>query len=445
MSQGRVTSHEPRHFVKREKLAGIFTTDRISADGSQPLISLLEIVKTAKLLIGHDKPLPWPMQSHHVRWEIGLTTVEQSLHDMFTTHLGVPHPCRQGFKPQGYSRGKRDTWYSYTKAEVSEWMWSIIVSYLDAKALAQLPRTQQFRESRKGKSQQHIAAENGNGWPQSDDEWQNGANVIISLLHSAYDSSATYSTVCQESGSDNLLGATTDPLLSPVTIDEVMAHIGDSIGHAVSVSIDVDVLQQHFGPLCLIVEPSLFLAKTLIRSSILAELIGNTLATVVRRRQVESDWTVHLGANEDDLLQKISQELTDTRKHLVAIKAEAARGNFKELKQMIGPSLTLINTRPQCITYVDQKKQSRQQKIYEEVCGLLASNATCMANTKLSQYYREVALAGSASEALEDLQRRTNSQRLRENILNYDLALELHTKDMFRKASCFLCVFYFFF
>ena len=449
MSQGRLTSHEPRSFVKRQKLAGIFTPDRISADGRQPLISFLQVVETAKRLMGYDKPLPEPMLPKNINREIGPghKQVEQDLHDMFTKYLDVPHPCRQGLK-KGPGKGRHEKNCSYTKAEVSEWMWSIIVSYLDAKALAPLPRTQPFRSSRDGKSQQHVVAEWGNGWPQSDIEWRNGANVIISLLHAADDSSATYSTFCQGSGSDNLLGATTDPLLSPVAIEEVMEYIRESIVHAVGVSIDRDLLQQHFSPLCLSVEPSLFLAKTLVRSSILEELIGNTLATVVRRRQVESDWAVHLGANEDDLLRKISQELTDTRQHIAVMKTEAARGNFKELTQMIGPSLTLVDPvdlESPRITWREQRVQAQKLKIYEEVCGFIGTNATCLANARLSQYYRDLALNGFSSKAIEHLQFKGNERKLRESILNYDEAVELHTKDMLMKASFVLFLLYFFF
>ena len=110
----------------------------------------------------------------------------------------------------------------------------------------------------------------------NDAEWERGANFIGNALpfYNREDANADGNSV----------------VLKPMTTDEVVQIIAESCSHAIGVSVDESILHEHVGPLCLRIEPSLFLAKTMLRTKVVEAVLGSSLALIVRRRQFESDW-----------------------------------------------------------------------------------------------------------------------------------------------------------
>ncbi len=416
--------------MKRRKLSNALIADRQSDDGSLPLISVTSLPGQLLGFIGAGMAIPLPMQPKKLKSDLGQKAILDELDTLFKKHLGMPDPQRIGVNLTKRS-GRSDTSFSYTKAEVSEWMWSVIASYVDAKILASLPRDSNRKDARRCKSQQHLNALDGHGWPIDDAEWRCGANAIISLLQS--DDSQTWPIDC--SGGCSSKGV--DPYLKPTSTDEVIEYVAEAVLHFTDVKLNMSLLHDHFGPLCLTLEPSLFLAKTLVRSTILEELVGNTLAIVVRRRQFESDWMVVLclGGDEENTLARVSQELVESREQMLHLKMEVTRGRLDRVRDLCGRSLVVVQPGSHATTWRGDKRIASNIKMHQDVCGLLGAHTACIATSKLSRYYREVALSGSSDQASKLLDTYGNDRRLREALLRYDEAVELYAVSEMDKVK----------
>jgi len=370
--------------------------------------------------------LPLPMM-HKGITTLRQDTLERDIERMFREHLGVDVSRRVGVK-MVLMAGPKDSAYSYSKAEVAEWMWCVVASYVDAKVISLLPRQGSLRATRHGKSQLYVAAHGGNAWPRNDDEWQRGADVLVSLLD------------MPESCPDQILwglsGTNLDKQLSPLrptSIDDVVDYIWEAISTATGVNVDKILLHEHLGPVCLHLEPSIFLAKTLTRSFLLGEIVGETLSMLVRRRQYESDWKVMLRVDESGVLSCVGQELADLHKRMAHIKSNVADGSFNQVRDTCGRSFILTRPNHSSSWGGDKLKESRLKK-HEDICGLVGTNATCAANVKLSKYYREIAVSGAHEQALDLLKSSGNQRRLSEYLLHYDEALEHLIADKLNKA-----------
>ena len=394
--------------MKRKHDASVsLLCDRLAEGGDVELMSMNRIVDSVANIVGDTMPLPLPFRgwAQMRRGTANKKLIENSINHMFETHLNMPNP-RHVVRRIG--AGRVDTAASYTKAEVAEWLWTIVVEYIDAKILSVLPRTRSLRTAKSGKSNYHVDAEDGRGWPRSDDEWQRGASLVALWLDDA------------------------GQLLDNVPVDVVVAYIRDAVVHSTGVTIDAAMLQEHVSPVMLHIAPSIFLAKTLVRSSIIAEFIGEALAVEARRRQFESDWAVSLTI-DDSLLVRVSQELADNRKLIVTAKQGK---DIDAIRAVLGRSLVIDPSGIQRgVNLRSQTTLASRVKQYQNLVGMVAANATVSANCRLSGFYR--ALGGNPDaieEAIAHLGKCCNNRELRELAINADDCLDMIARDDFSKA-----------
>eukprot|EP00973_Karenia_brevis_P044771 6200604-Karenia_brevis.AAC.1 len=94
----------------------------------------------------------------------------------------------------------------------------------------------------------------GSGWPESEDDFQRvAAHIVQALPH----------------------GGT--HMLTPHSIDKVVQDILDMVFIATNATISATSLRDHIAPICQLLEPTEFLAKTLVRCDIMEEVMGKEL------------------------------------------------------------------------------------------------------------------------------------------------------------------------
>jgi len=112
--------------------------------------------------------------------------------------------------------------------------------------------------------------------------------------------------------------------LEPTSVDECVELIAVQCMTELGVRVDADLLKQHVAPLCIsVIEPSLFLAKTFVRTDRMSQLVGVELSQRLWRRLYNAEW--HHAQADVDIS---SPELAGTRalaQELVIAMAELAR------------------------------------------------------------------------------------------------------------------------
>ena len=88
-------------------------------------------------------------------------------------------------------------------------------------------------------------------------------------------------------------------MLGPISVDDVVSYIREVCVHASCADINENILRDHISPLCMHIQPSVFLAKTLLRCIVLDEVVGTTVANAVRRYAYENDLKVPLEVSND--------------------------------------------------------------------------------------------------------------------------------------------------
>ena len=116
-----------------------------------------------------------------------------------------------------------------------------------------------------------------------------------------------------------------DDLLEPICSENLCAIIANMIKSATSVQVDTYLLLEHIAPLCRIVEASRFVAHIVCRCDIIVELIGTTMARVVRAYAHRTAHCMHLEP-DNNIAQQLVQEVVNTRQSLTKLKCAAAAG-----------------------------------------------------------------------------------------------------------------------
>ena len=168
------------------------------------------------------------------------------------------------------------------------------------------------------------------------------------------------------------------------------------------------------------------------RSSVIAEFVGEALAVEARRRQFESDWTVSL-TTDDNLLGRVSQELADNRKLIVTAKMSS---DIDVIRAVLGRPLAVVaDSMQRGVTMRGQSKLASRVKQYHNLIGMVASNATVSANCKLSGFYRSLGGNPDAiEEAIAHLSKCCGNRELRELAVNADDCLDMIARGDFSKA-----------
>jgi hypothetical protein len=197
----------------------------------------------------------------------------------------------------------------------------------------------------------------GGNWPHDDAEWDRCARDLTNTL--PYDAAA---------------------MLDPISVDDVVSYIREVCVHASCVDINENILRDHISPLCMHIQPSVFLAKTLLRCIVLDEVVGTTVANAVRRYAYENDWKVPLEVSNDAsssiaMLNATVQELVDTRRLLVEARTLSAAGRHDLVRESLGDSLVLAKAPPQrCTRLLDYQRESERVLHYVSLQNLIENH-----------------------------------------------------------------------
>ena len=127
--------------------------------------------------------------------------------------------------------------------------------------------------------------------------------------------------------------------MAPLCMDAVVDHIDEACVDAFGHTADTDILRAHVVAACCTYEPSLFLAKTIIRSRIADEVFGCTLATNLRRTCFFKDWDLApdgYGCSAALARDAAISELLAKQSQLVRVKQAVATGNMGEVRAISG-------------------------------------------------------------------------------------------------------------
>ena len=169
------------------------------------------------------------------------------------------------------------------------------------------------------------------------------------------------------------------------------------------------------------------------------EVVGEGLAKITRRWQFETDWRVPCGPVDDvNALTVVVQELLDTRKQLLNIKASVANKRLDEVPALAGRSLIVSRgTHKIGELYRSDCLLESKKTLYDEALFVIATNATLRATTKALPYFsnRSVAQGDAHQQPTMDIStKKFNTFHLTEYILLLEEAVETNNKNDIVKA-----------
>jgi len=204
--------------------------------------------------------------------------------------------ARRGLAADGRRNGP------FTLAEVTETLWDAVADLLP---LVQQPRQRQLAKKRRVT---HILDEAAFG---------RAGTAVLEAMYAGTEIAAVYK--------------------APLCMEAVVDHIADACEDAFGHKADADTLNSHVAPVCHAYEPSLFLAKTIIRSGIADEVFGCSLAKRLRRECFLKDWDLGLESYECTVARDaVIPELLAKHAQLLRIKQEVARGDINKIRAISG-------------------------------------------------------------------------------------------------------------
>ena len=134
--------------------------------------------------------------------------------------------------------------------------------------------------------------------------------------------------------------------ISPCTIDELVAVVDDCCGMALGVQTDRALLYALLSPVCLCVsDPSVFIAKTVVRSMLMHEILGSVLSSHLCVHMHQTQFGLDV---PDVQLRGIAQELVNTKQMLTTLKTDVDCGRPLDVT-IVGRNLVMgstLRTRP---------------------------------------------------------------------------------------------------
>ena len=124
--------------------------------------------------------------------------------------------------------------------------------------------------------------------------------------------------------------------LEPMSVDDVVAEINEMCLAAHGVSIDTEHIRAIVAPMCQVVEPTKFLAHTVLRTSCMAECLGSTLSGHMPGFMHSRTFDLAPIDSGADITSALLRELVDTRKTLNKYKTFAVQGAYHSLTTLAG-------------------------------------------------------------------------------------------------------------
>ena len=423
--------------MKKLKLVDWFQTvaDKKSAIDGASLVSIPALTKGLKVIMGDGAIVPIPCSTvGNQRFPMGPECIEGYLKEFFAEKLGEPMPSGADGRQVQHTT-KHFQGAAFTKAEIFEWLWSVAASYLDARLKSLLVRKRTVKEERKaaktstGHNNRIVDALEGKGWPRDDMEWSRFASFIGGAL-------------------TGTVGIATDAdsvgILKSCSLDDLVHDVAEACSYALGAPFDEVALAEHVGPLCLQIEPSKFLAKTLLRSSIIDAVLGKSLSLNVRRRHFESDWGQLCVTEDANPLSAVVAELLEARKTLIAAQAAAADGRVDRVREICGEGLLVTSTKRRLANLSAEKAAVAQERLYNQACVILSTNMGFSALVRSMAYITKLAIENtsqSSDSMSAELDKALNNQALRNYMLHMEEATEALDKEWLQQESVVcLCV-----
>ena len=201
--------------------------------------------------------------------------------------------------------------------------------------------------------------------------------------------------------------------------------MADACVYALGAKVDEVTIHEHIGPICLEVEPSIFLARTLLRSDVLVELIGESLARAVRRFEYEKDWQIEESrdATPVDMMSVALQELIDIKKQLIQVRAAVAKGRIDMVRDLVGHSMVLTSAKPKLHNLQHERNSESHQQLHQRVCILIGTNSSFSGGCGVTRNMKEVAEKGEYAQ-LHFGQNPENTKAERNYVLMLDEAID---------------------
>lgn len=396
--------------MKKLKLTDWFDSvaDRVSATDGEKLISANALSFGLRGLMGNGCAIPFPCMKLKGPQVPGANMVEGGIADMFKDKFGAEVPVHEA----EYVKKKYVT-ACYTRAEVCEWLWYTVAGWIEARIQSLMPRAAAKRHELSRRGIAKFAAVEGSGWPDSDAEWERCATFIGRAL--GYGDSGRRLT----------------------TTDEIVTEIAESCSYAIGVPVDESIIHEHVAPLCLQLEPSLFLAKTLLRTFVVDAVVGSSLAMIIRRHQFEIDWghSQPWGTEEANPLAEVIKELLETRKQMIAVQVAVASGRLDRAREACGNSIVVTSTRRRLENLQCDKSFESSLRFYQQASLLASSNMTFVALRRSMAFITELNMTGSVSNASHaGFDKLFGHKGLRNYVMNMEEAIENLDREWICKA-----------
>ena len=242
-------------------------------------------------------------------------------------------------------------------------------------------------------------------------------------------------------GSPALAAVYLEPLSSELVVDHIVESCGDALGS--QADIDKTLLHELVAGACITFEPSLFLAKTLLRSAIPDEVFGCSLAARVRRACFLRDWDIgpegyvcdNAAAAQDAALLR---ELLGLRSQFIRVKQAVAAGDLARAREVSGLPVSgclrvdLARARGRHSEHAEFRQRAfaacdvllEFNGLFKQLPGILASSGRFNAPDPASELALSHALANIASD-----------RNLRRMIPLLDIAVEELVKVQIAEAS----------
>ena len=281
--------------------------------------------------------------------KVAYNTLDNAFTEMFADR-DLAMPTRTGVQ-----RITSNAWVSriaYTFGEVCEMLWDLVAKHIDIKMVLLLPRAAHKALLPAGDF--YRSHYTHRGWPNSEEAFSCTAKALASAIP------------VQAAGQ-----------LVPGSIDTVMDMICNETFMATGIDVDRGLLKDHIAPICMELEPTPFLAKTLLRTRILQEVIGDALCQRVRSYCFRSDWQIDAPSltSDESLHHAVAQELMNARKTLNDVRVHLANGHAQRARDASG--VPRVVTAEECkIARRTSKSAATHRTVHDATVAAVTANVS---------------------------------------------------------------------
>ncbi len=390
--------------------------DRVATDDSTQLLMSLSAMGSISDLMSDNETSVLPtfmsMRAHEFRSRVSPQTLSNAFTAMFERR-GLEMPTRVGVQRiTADGSGRKSSTIAYACGEVCELLWDSVAQYIDCKVVSSLSTSAKKALLPESVFYKRCGKLKQGGWPSSEEVFSRTAKALVSVMP------------VQAVGQ-----------LAPGSIDTVMEVICNETFMATGLDVDRELLSDHISQVCMQLEPTPFLAKTLLRAQVMQEVLGDAVAQRVRSYCFRSEWRIDVPSvtTDESFHQAVMQELHEARKALHDVRLHLASGHTQRAIDASGVP---------CVVTAEEGVQSKittNKGAHTQRCVHDAAVASIMANSALTHI-------GTLFNIVEDRSgiHLSSSSAIEKQIKSYALilndAVEMFVADTVAKVGiCVLC------